>query len=226
MPVGFAPVNDAAAMLRVDPPVGRPVRGTPVRQAAGHESRQDLVELALAHAKAPVLDRDVAFGLVEVQGQVFAHIDCGRGECSSVNLRGETLLAIDGLDLLRREARRKHHFEHFDIVAVTELAMADVGRLVHAGSSLQTHHALAFVLELDPALEHIDELKARLVKVRLARKLLAGGRTDDVSIDAPVGSRLDAEVTVLVERTQAAFEMGILGVRCNEALGGHGWAGK
>jgi len=52
---------------------------------------------------------------------------------------------------------------------VAQLAVADAGRLVHAGAGPQAHDALAFVLALDPALEDVDELELGLVQVRLAR---------------------------------------------------------
>ena len=65
----------------------------------------------------------------------------------------------------------------------------------------KAHHALAFVLELDPALEYVDELELGLVKVRLTRKLFANSSTDDMCVYSPLRCSLDTEISVLVERT-------------------------
>ena len=83
---------------------------------------------------------------------------------------------------------------------------------------------MAFVLELDAALQDVDELEVRPVQMRLAGELLAGGGPDDVGDDPAVGSLLDAEIAVLEERSQATIEDGIPGVRSDEALRGHGAA--
>ena len=65
---------------------------------------------------------------------------------------------------------------------------------------------MALVLELDPALQNVDELEARAMQMRLARELGTGRRADDVRSDAPLGGALDAEVPVLVVGAQPAIE--------------------
>ena len=95
---------------------------------------------------------------------------------------------------------------------MAQLTVADAGRLVHAGACLQAHDTLAFVLELDPALEDVDQLEFGVVPVRLAGKLSAGRCADDMGIDAALGGGLDAEVAAFEEGAQAAFEFGVGGV--------------
>src|SRR5258705_13693753 len=100
--------------------------------------------------------------------------------------------------------------------------MTTVERLMNTGACLQTHLALPLVFEFDPSLEHIDQLKVRLVQVWLTREFLSGRCPDDMSIDTPVRRGLDAEISVLVVRAKpAAFERRILRVRGNESLGRH-----
>ena len=45
--------------------------------------------------------------------------------------------------------------------------MSDTRRLVYARTSLKADDALTLVFEFDPALEYVDKLEVRLVKVRL-----------------------------------------------------------
>ena len=77
--------------------------------------------------------------------------------------------------------------------------MTNVRRLVDAGTGFESDHALAFVFELNPALENVDKLELGLVQVRLARKLLARRRADDMGVDSSLRRNLDPEVAVLVE---------------------------
>lgn len=65
------------------------------------------------------------------------------------------------------ETRRQDNFQHLDVIAVTQLAMANAGWLMDARSGLKANNALTFVFEFNPALQNIDELKLCLVKVRL-----------------------------------------------------------
>jgi hypothetical protein len=129
-----------------------------------------------------------------------------------VVLAGLLVLALNGIDFLGGKARRKDDLQHLYVVAVAELSVSDAGRLMHTGPSLQTNNAVAFVLELDPSLQDVDELKARLVEVRLAGERLAGRCPNDVGVDSPLGCSLDAQVTILVERSKASFKDCILGV--------------
>lgn len=80
---------------------------------------------------------------------------------------------------------------------------------------------MAFVLELNPALEHIDQLKSRAVPVRLAGKIFRR-RPDDVGIDLPGGGLLDTEIAVLKECAQAALENSPFGMCGDKILSGHG----
>lgn len=57
---------------------------------------------------------------------------------------------------------------------MAQLAVADAGWLVHAVTGLQPHPALAFVVKLDPAPQHIDQLETGPVQVRLAAEVTAG----------------------------------------------------
>ena len=72
--------------------------------------------------------------------------------------------------------------------------MPNLGRLVHARARFKPDDALTFVLELDPALEDVDELKRRAVDVGLARELLARGCPNDMCINSALRRLLDAEV--------------------------------
>ena len=143
-----------------------------------------------------------------------------------VRLRRRSLLRQRGsvfyrIDLLRREPRRQHHLQHFNVLAVAQFAVADAGRLVDARTRLQPHGALALVLELDPALEDVHQLEFGVVPVRLAGEVLPRGRADDVGFDAPLGGLPDAQVALFEERAQAALEAGIPSMGDGETLCGH-----
>src|SRR5512140_1251777 len=84
-----------------------------------------------------------------------------------------------------------------------QFPVADAGRLVGAGTGLEQHFALAFVVELDPALQHIDQLKLGLVPVGPRDEFAAGPRADDVGHGHAAGRLLDSQVAVVDEGTQA-----------------------
>lgn len=134
------------------------------------------------------------------------------------------MLPVDRRDFFGLEVCGQDDFEHFDVFAVPDLTVANIRRLMDARSGFEPHSALAFVVELDPALEHVDQLKAGLVKVGLARELGAGGGPDDMGIHPPGCRLLDAQTTVLVERPKPSLEAGALGMGHNEALRGHAFA--
>src|SRR6185436_20231897 len=130
--------------------------------------------------------------------------------------------AIDRRHLFRGEASRKHDLQHFDVVAVAELAMTDARRLMDARASFEADDALAFVLEFDPSLEDVDKLEFGSVQVRLAGELLARCGPDDMSDDASLRRAFDSQVPILVERAEAPLEPGIFRVRGDKAVGTHG----
>ena len=97
---------------------------------------------------------------------------------------------------------------------MSELAVADVGRLVEAAAGFHQHLADALVLEAHPPLEHVDELHLAVVRVPLAVRRLPGARADHVRHHAAARGALDAEVAVLEVAAQpAAGELRALPVR-------------
>src|SRR5215211_2831352 len=93
-------------------------------------------------------------------------------------------LAIDRRNFLSREGRRENHLQHFDVFAMPDLSVANLWWLMHTGTGLEPHDPLTLVLELNPALEDIHQLKGGLVEMGLAREFLACSCTDDVSYDS------------------------------------------
>src|SRR6185295_19530969 len=87
---------------------------------------------------------------------------------------------------------------------MADLAVADARRLVEAAAGAHGDLAGAFVLEFDPALQHIDELHAAVVQVPLAARRLARPRADHVRHDLAARRALDAEVAVLEITAQSA----------------------
>src|SRR3954470_12148818 len=102
-----------------------------------------------------------------------------------------------------------------------ELAVADARRLVEAAAGFHHHFADALVLELHPALEHVDELRLAVVRVPLAVRGFAGARADHVRHQLSAGRTLDAQVAVFEVAAQPApLELG--GFCVTDAEGGHG----
>jgi hypothetical protein len=101
-------------------------------------------------------------------------------------------------------------------------SVLDAGRLMDARTRLQANDALPFVFELDPALQHVDELKLGAVQMRLAGKRRTARRPDHMRGHAPLRRAFDAQIAVLEERTQPAFEHGVFCVGGDKTLGGHG----
>jgi len=83
---------------------------------------------------------------------------------------------------------------------------------------------MAFIVEFDPALEHVHELKRRAMQVGLARKRCTGCRANYVRHDLPLGRHFDAKIAVLEKRAQAALEMRVARVADGESFGRHGFA--
>src|SRR5262245_60970884 len=120
----------------------------------------------------------------------------------------------------RVELRRRDDFEHLDVPGVRDLAVADARRLVE--TSAGAHRALpdALVLELHPALEHVDELHVAVVVVPLAVRCLARQRLDHVRDHLAAGGTFDAEVAISEVAAQAAsLELRPRAVADVEALG-------
>src|SRR3546814_19104534 len=69
------------------------------------------------------------------------------------------------------------------VVGMTQFAVADTGRLQHAGAGAQHVLAAALVLEDHPAARHVDHLELELVAVPGARTLLARHRADHVGAE-------------------------------------------
>jgi hypothetical protein len=130
--------------------------------------------------------------------------------------RADTGAGADGfgrrLRLLDRgEIRGRSELEHLEIVGARGQLVQDAGRLVHAVAGTQQELALALVPELDPALEHIDELEVEPVQMP-SRAVLAGqGGTDDVRADPAAGRRFDAEIPIdEVGPQPVALEIGLV----------------
>ena len=77
------------------------------------------------------------------------------------------ILTIHGSDFFRLEVRRQDDLKHFDVFTMSDLAMTNLRRLMHARARFKPNTALAFLFKLDPILEHIYELKCRFVNVWL-----------------------------------------------------------
>ena len=116
---------------------------------------------------------------------------------------------LDGVYQFGLEVGWHHHLQQLDVIAVAQLAVTDARRLVHAVAGDQPHNTLAFVLELDPTLEHVDQLELGAVQVRLAAEPGARHRADDMGHHLAAGGLRDAQVAILEKRPQAALESGI-----------------
>ena len=81
---------------------------------------------------------------------------------------GSCLLAIDRWNFFRGKAGGKNDLQHFNVVAVAKFPMPDAWRLGDARACFEANCPLTFVFELDPALQHVHELKVRSVQMRLA----------------------------------------------------------
>src|SRR5687767_15131237 len=99
--------------------------------------------------------------------------------------------------------------------------MANRMRLIHARSCFEAHAALPFVLELDPALQHVDELEFGTMQVGFSGEGRARHGTNDVRYDSTARGAFDAQVAILEERAQAALEVGIACVGDGEVLRRH-----
>ena len=80
---------------------------------------------------------------------------------------GPAYLRVDAVDRLGLEVCGQHHFEQFQILAVTQFAVADAWRLVHTRTRFQPNGTLSFVFKFDPTLEHIDQLELGVMQMRL-----------------------------------------------------------
>ena len=78
------------------------------------------------------------------------------------------MVPLDRVHLMGGEVAGHHDLQHFNIVAMAHFAMAYARRLMHAGTGFQADTTLAFILELDPALEDVHQLKAGCMRMRLA----------------------------------------------------------
>src|SRR5262249_10823117 len=85
--VGLAPVNDAAAVLRVRLHVHRTVRSAAIGDGAVPEPGHDGVEFALADPKAIMQNRKGALCLVEIESEVFVHVHGTEGTYAGLGPR-------------------------------------------------------------------------------------------------------------------------------------------
>ena len=110
----------------------------------------------------------------------------------------------------RLEPSRHHDLQELEVVRMAQLGVADAGWLMHAGAGFQKDVADAFVVELDPALQHVHQLEGHVVMVALADGRRAGNRPDHVRNDRAVGGVQDAEVPVFEEGPEPAPHEGRL----------------
>jgi hypothetical protein len=73
--IGFVPVDDAAAMLRVDSHISSSVRGAAIVNSCGLDSFEDRIEFFLLYAEAVVKDRKrlCSFIKIECQPIIYVH---------------------------------------------------------------------------------------------------------------------------------------------------------
>ena len=102
-----------------------------------------------------------------------------------------------------------------------QFPVADARRLVHTRTRFQPNRALPFVFKLDPALEHIDQLKLGDMQMRLARKLMPPSGADHTGRDTPLRGLIEPQITVLKKRAHTALELRIFGVRHHKTLRCH-----
>ena len=88
-------------------------------------------------------------------------------------LRGRKLAVYRG-HLYGRKTGRENHLKHLNVMAVAEFAMANLGRLMDTRPRLEAHHALAFILKLNPAPQNVDQLKRGLMKMGLPGSIRPG----------------------------------------------------
>jgi len=105
---------------------------------------------------------------------------------------------------------------------MSEFAVANGRRLMHARSGFEADDAVAFVFELDPSFQHIHELKGRSVQMRLTGEGVSLCGANQMRIDATVGRLLDSEIAIFEEGPEPALELRVPGVRRDKASLGHG----
>jgi len=88
---------------------------------------------------------------------------------------------------------------------MSEFAVANGRRLMHARSGFEADDAVAFVFELDPSFQHIHELKGRSVQMRLTGEGVSLCGANQMRIDATVGRLLDSEIAIFEEGPEPAL---------------------
>ena len=79
--------------------------------------------------------------------------------------------SLDGSGL---ELSRGHYFQDSHVVAMGHFGVADQRRLIDDRALLQPYAADVLVFELHPAIDHVDELKTKIVRVPLAVRMRPG----------------------------------------------------
>jgi hypothetical protein len=77
------------------------------------------------------------------------------------------MLAIDGRDFYGLEVGRQDDLKHFDVFAVSKLAMTNLRWLMHTRPCFDPNWALTFTFANSIQPSSTDQLKARVVKVWL-----------------------------------------------------------
>src|SRR4051794_35841901 len=70
--------------------------------------------------------------------------------------------------------------DELEVLGVCNFVVFDSGRLMHAASRLGAHATDAFVVEIDPATDHVEHLKVELVEVCASHSRRARFRADHV----------------------------------------------
>jgi hypothetical protein len=73
MTIRFIPVNDAAAMLRINPEIDRSMHVTAIRNTRRFDAMKNGVEIVLAHAKTKMNRWNRISSLIEVERQSIIH---------------------------------------------------------------------------------------------------------------------------------------------------------
>lgn len=116
------------------------------------------------------------------------------------------------------EVGRTDDLDQFQVAGMADFAVLYARRLVDTRPRHQRDPADALILEFDPALENIDDLKVAFMVMPPGDRLISGAAYD-MGDDIAIGGVLDSQVLVFKERSQAAFKPGIFLVNDRKTLG-------
>jgi len=118
-----------------------------------------------------------------------------------------------------RKFCRGDDFNQFQIIGMPDFPVPDAGRLKDAGPFPQNVFSLAFVLEQNPSLGHIDHLEIELMRVPGAFRMPAWYGPDDMGAELGLCGSLDAKITVFKKSAQAlALESATIGMAYRKCL--------